>query len=177
MYEIKYSVIHPSEYINLNIEDGIILDSPQPIYKDTAKLKSTISGAFVSNRLAGGVGLDDINIGIQTESKNDGKYVTITAKNSKDIDNVREVLQKLQEDSNMEIQIVERNGKFLVSRDSYRTTDIDNADNTDNVNYSQYNLSEDFASEMLRMLSEDKELFNEYVSQLGREQMERCGII
>jgi hypothetical protein len=63
-YEIKYSVIHPSEYINLNIEDGIILDSPQPIYKDTAKLKSAISGAFVSNRLDGGIGLDDINIGI-----------------------------------------------------------------------------------------------------------------
>lgn len=177
MYEIKYSVIHPSEYINLNIEDGIILDSPQPIYKDTAKLKSAISGAFVSNRLDGGIGLDDINIGIQTESKNDGKYVTITVKNSENVENVREVLQKLQEDSNMEIQVIERNGKFLVSRDSYRTVDADNIDNMSDINYSQYNLSKDFASEMLRMLSEDKELFNEYVSQLGREQMERCGII
>ena len=93
---------------------------------------------FTVNRASGdkSFGLSDINIGIQTESGENGKYVTVKPNDIKNVDKTKQLLDKLTE-MFTDYSYIQKGNKFLVTSSEYVNTPNNSA--KDSNMFNKYN--------------------------------------
>ena len=139
-------------------------------YKTNVKLKNIIRSIFTGGKQLGlGLGLSDIEISKQTESRKDGKYIIVRAKDIANTEKLNSILDKELSDTKYDVSYIRRGSAFLISSSNYISAlkQSEVSMNTYNeqslAGIEQYNLTgENAFSELMRMQNDDKELYDKY---------------